>query len=133
MRQKILGVFTGKRKTAVARLVIRPGKGRVIINNKPLELFGDEIARSKILTPLHLAEDFWKNHDFVVKAHGGGVMAMADAIAIAIARGLASVKETFKQTITQYDRILLAGDPRRTEPKKPNRYSARRFKQKSYR
>jgi len=133
LRQKVLGVFTGKRKTAVARLVIKPGKGRVIINNTPLDLFGNELVRAKILTPLYLAPDYWKNHDFIVKAHGGGPMAMAEAIAIAIARGLASVKETIKQAIIEYDRVLIAGDPRRTEPKKPNRRSARRFKQKSYR
>ena len=133
MRQKVLGVFVGRRKTAVARLVIKPGTGRVIINNTPLELFGNEIIRSKIVIPLHLAPDFWKNHDFIVKVKGGGPMAIADAVASAIARGLASVKEAFKQAIIEYDRTLLAGDPRQTEPKKPNRRSARRFKQKSYR
>ena len=133
MRQKVLGVFTGRRKTAVARLVIKPGTGRIIINNTPLEFFGSEIMRSKIVVPLHFAPDFWKSHDFVVKVRGGGPMAIADAVASAIARGLASVKETFKQAILEYDRTLLAGDPRQTEPKKPNRRSARRFKQKSYR
>lgn len=133
MRQKVLGVFVGRRKTAVARLVIRPGTGRVLINNTPLELFGNEIIRSKISVPLHLAPDFWKTHDFIVKVRGGGPMAIADAVASAIARGLASVKETFRQTILDYDRTLLSGDPRQAEPKKPNRRSARRFKQKSYR
>ncbi|MDJ0269446.1 MAG: 30S ribosomal protein S9 [Aigarchaeota archaeon] len=133
MRQKVLGVFTGRRKTAVARLVVRPGKGNVIINNTPLEQFGDEITRAKIVTPLHFAPDFWKSHDFVVKVRGGGRVALAEAVASAIARALSSLRQSIKQEIIQYDRVLVAGDPRQTEPKKPNRRSARRFKQKSYR
>lgn len=130
---KILGPFVGKRKTAVARLIVRPGKGNIIINNQPLEHFGNEIARSKILTPLYFDEKFWKSHDFYVKVKGGGVMAIADAVSFALARAIASRSETATQKIKEYNRVLLAGDPRRTEPKKPNRYSARRFKQKSYR
>ena len=133
MKQKTLGVFVGRRKTAVARLVIKPGTGRVLINNTPLELFGNEIMRSKIVVPLHFPPDFWKKHDFLVRVRGGGPMEIADVVVGSIASGLASVKETFRQAILEYDRTLLAGDPRQAEPKKPNRRSARRFKQKSYR
>ena len=130
---KVLGPFVGRRKTAVARLTIRPGKGNILINNIPLERFGNEIVRNKILIPLYFDEKFWKNHDIDVKVRGGGIMAIADAVSFAIARALASRSETAAKKIKEYTRVLLAGDPRRTEPKKPNRYSARRFKQKSYR
>lgn len=130
---KILGPFVGRRKTAVARLIVRPGKGNILINSQPLEHFGNEVARSKILTPLYFDEKFWKSHDFYVKVRGGGMMAIADAVSFAIARAIASRSETAAQKIKEYNRVLLAGDPRQTEPKKPNRYSARRFKQKSYR
>ncbi|MCD6536494.1 MAG: 30S ribosomal protein S9 [Thaumarchaeota archaeon] len=130
---KTLGVFVGKRKTAVARLTIRPGSGRIFINNQPLEYFGNEIARAKIMVPLYFDEKFWKSHDFDVKVEGGGIMAIADAVSFAIARALASKNEKVLSEIKEYNRNLLAGDPRQAEPKKPNRRSARRFKQKSYR
>ncbi|MEM2558325.1 MAG: 30S ribosomal protein S9 [Nitrososphaerota archaeon] len=130
---KIMGPFIGRRKTAIAQLYIRPGKGNIYINDQPLECFGNDIIRSKILTPLYFDEKFWKSHDFYVKVSGGGVMAIADAVSFAISKALASRSETVAQMIKEYNRVLLAGDPRQTEPKKPNRYSARRFKQKSYR
>jgi small subunit ribosomal protein S9 len=130
---KALGVFVGKRKTAVARLIIRPGTGRILINNQPLEHFGNEIARMKILAPLYFDEKFWKTHDFDIKVEGGGIMAIADAAAFALARAIAEHDEKAREEIRSYNRVLLAGDPRQAEPKKPNRRSARRFKQKSYR
>ncbi len=133
---KALGIYElhiGKRKTAVARVTIRPGAGRIFINNQPLEHFGNEIARMKILTPLYFDEKFWKSHDFDVKVGGGGIMAIADAVAFALARAIAEHNEKTIEEIKSYNRILLAGDPRQAEPKKPNRRSARRFKQKSYR
>lgn len=130
---KLMGPFVGRRKTAIARLFIRPGRGNVYINNQPITCFGNEIIRNKILTPLYLDERFWRNHDFYVKVEGGGAVSVADAVSFALAKALASRSETAAQKIKEYNRVLLAGDPRRTEPKKPNRYSARRFKQKSYR
>ncbi|MEN2975269.1 MAG: 30S ribosomal protein S9 [Candidatus Caldarchaeales archaeon] len=130
---KPTGPFVGRRKTAIAKLFIRPGKGNVYINNQPVTFFGDEFVRSKILKPLYFDEKFWKSHDFYVKVKGGGIVAIADAVSFAIAKALASRSETALQNIKEYDRMLLAGDPRQTEPKKPNRYSARRFRQKSYR
>ena len=130
---KVLGPFVGKRKTAVARLVVRPGTGKILINNQPLECFGNELVRAKILTTLYFNEKFWKSHDFDVKVEGGGIMAIADAVSFAIARALASRNEKALSGIKEYNRNLLAGDPRQAEPKKPNRRSARRFKQKSYR
>ena len=130
---KVLGPFVGRRKTAVAKLVVRQGSGNIYINNRPIQHFGNDVARAKILTPLYMDEKFWKSHDFYIKVRGGGVMAIADAASFAIAKALAERSETVKQKIKEYNRVLLAGDPRQTEPKKPNRYSARRFKQKSYR
>ncbi len=130
---KTLGLYVGKRKTAVARVAVRPGSGRILINNQPLEHFGNELVKAKILAPLYLDEKFWKSHDFDVKVNGGGVMAIADAVSFALARAIAKNRPKAGEKIKEYNRILLAGDPRRTEPKKPNRRSARRFRQKSYR
>jgi len=130
---KVLGIYVGKRKTAVARVTVRPGTGRILINNQPLEHFGNEIARVKILAPLYFDEKFWKKHDFDVKVNGGGIMAIADAVSFALAKAIAANNQQAQEKIKEYNRYLLAGDPRQAEPKKPNRRSARRFRQKSYR
>ncbi|MEM3053880.1 MAG: 30S ribosomal protein S9, partial [Candidatus Caldarchaeum sp.] len=66
-------IFVGKRKTSVAKVFLRPGKGNVFVNKTPLELF-NEFFRSKVLTPLTLLPEFWKKHDFHVTVKGGGVM-----------------------------------------------------------
>jgi len=129
-------IATGKRKTAIARAVIRPGKGRVWINGIPLEIYPIEMARLKMMEPLLLAgEKIWKSVDIKVNVKGGGVMAQADAVRTAIARGLVAYtgSELLKKIYKEYSRPMLAGDPRQTEPEKWMRYSARRWRQKSYR
>ena len=129
-------VVTGKRKTAIARAtVVCPGKGRVFINSIPLEIRMPELARWKIMTPkLVVGKEIIDNVDIYVQAKGGGFMGQAEAASIAITRALVNLGgEEIKQKIMTYDRRLLAGDSRQTEPKKFGGYSARRKKQKSYR
>lgn len=92
-----------------------------------------EFVRSKILTPLKLVPDFWTSHDFFISVRGGGVVSSADAAAIAISKAVSSMTPDGRNVIASYDRHLLVDDPRQAEPKKPNRRSARRFRQKSYR
>lgn len=133
MSAKAAVVFVGKRKTAVARLSIRQGNGEVLINGIPLDRLENQFIKDKVMVLLHFDEHYWKTHTFDVKASGGGLMAVADAVSIAIAKALAAHGEKAREAILQYDRSLLINDPRRAEPKKPNRRSARRFKQKSYR
>jgi len=129
-------IATGKRKTAIARAVIKPGKGRVWVNGVPIEIWPIEMARWKMMEPLLLAgKNIWNSVDIRVNVQGGGVMAQADAVRMAIARGLVAYtgSEELKQIFEEFDRHMLAGDPRRTEPEKPMRRSARRRWQKSYR
>lgn len=133
MSKKNLGVFVGKRKTSIARLIVKPGSGIVRINNNSINIFENEIFRQKVLTPLYIAPDLWKKYDFEINAKGGGIISIAEASAIAISKALVAIYPKIKEKIISYDRHLLVGDPRRTEPKKPGRRSARRFKQKSYR
>ncbi len=66
---------------------------------------------------------------------GGGFMGQAQAIRTAIARGLIKItnREDIKALYSEYDRSLIVGDPRQTEPKKPRGRSARAKRQKSYR
>jgi len=133
-KRKIL-VVTGKRKTATAKAVVRSGSGRVTFNNYPLDLMVPETVRVKIMEPLMVAGEKTKDIDIRVQAHGGGVMGQAEAARIAIARALlrwtksAQLRRAFKS----HDRVMLAGDPRRSESKKFGGPGARRRKQKSYR
>jgi len=127
---------SGKRKTAVARATVRTGKGRVRVNNIPVEIYEPLIARDKILEPLRLAGDnIWKQLDIDIKMSGGGFMGQADAARTAVARALLRwTKSSHLQTLfAEYDRTLIAGDHRRREPKKFGGPGARAKDQKSYR
>lgn len=133
--KKSLVLESGKRKTAIARALIRSGKGRVRINKIPLEILTPEVAQRKIQEPLLLLEEQRKDVDIDVNVHGGGFMGQAEAARMAIARGLVSWTQSaaVRDRLQQYDRTMLAGDPRRTEPKKFGGPGARRRRQKSYR
>lgn len=126
---------SGKRKTAIARGKFREGKGRVRINKSPVELYDPELARLKIMEPLTLAGDLLNNVDIDVKVIGGGVMGQAEAARMVIAKGLVQWTSDMelKEKFNQYDRTMLVGDPRRSEPKKYGGPGARARKQKSYR
>jgi len=127
---------SGKRKTAIARAVVRDGRGRVTINNRPAEIVSPELAKMKILEPLLLAgDDKTKKVDISVDVYGGGFMSQAEAARISIARGLVRwYKDAkLKKSLMDYDRTMLVGDARRSEPKKFGGHGARARKQKSYR
>lgn len=126
---------SGKRKTAIARGKFREGKGRIRINKSPVELYDPELARLKIMEPLTLAGDLLNNVDIDVKVIGGGVMGQAEAARMVIAKGLVQWTSDMelKEKFNQYDRTMLVGDPRRSEPKKYGGPGARARKQKSYR
>ncbi len=129
-------ISVGKRKTSIARAVIKPGKGRVWVNGVPIELWPIEMARWKMMEPLLLAgKDVTSKVDIKVTVRGGGVMSQADAVRMAIARGLVAYtgSQELRDIFEEYDRSMIAGDPRQTEPEKPMRRSARRRWQKSYR
>ncbi|RLI34370.1 30S ribosomal protein S9 [Candidatus Bathyarchaeota archaeon] len=135
MTKKLPIVTVGKRKTAIARAVISPGSGRIRINKIPLEIYQPELARMKIMEPLLLAGDLWKQVDIDVKVKGGGVMGQAEAARMSIARGLLRwfKSSRLKKIFLSYDRSMLVGDPRRKEMKKFGGPGARRRRQKSYR
>ena len=102
----------------------------------PLEIFEPKFARDKILEPLLLVEDkVLSQLDINVKVAGGGFMGQAEATRMAIAKGLLKwTKSTRLQTtFKDYDRTMIAGDPRRSEPKKFGGPGARARDQKSYR
>jgi len=128
-------LYSGSRKTARATAAIFAGSGKVRINKVPAELIMPEVAREVILTPLLLAGDIRDKVDIDVKVKGGGFMSRAEAAAIAISRALVdwSKSSELRQRIIEFNKHLLAGDPRRTEPKKFGGPGSRRRRQKSYR
>jgi small subunit ribosomal protein S9 len=134
MMKKVIHT-SGKRKTAIARGKFREGKGRVRINKRPVELYDPELARLKIQEPLTIAAEHLDNVDIDVKVVGGGVMGQAEAARMVIAKGLVEWTSDMelKEKFNQYDRTMLVGDPRRSEPKKYGGPGARARKQKSYR
>jgi small subunit ribosomal protein S9 len=135
VEKKRLILVTGKRKTAIARAVIKTGSGNAFVNGIPLSTFTPEIARMKIMEPLALSGERAKVVDISVKVSGGGFMGQAEAARMAVAKGLVqwSRSSELRKTLTNYDRTMLAGDPRRKEPKKFGGPGARRREQKSYR
>ncbi|RLI92923.1 MAG: 30S ribosomal protein S9 [Candidatus Altiarchaeales archaeon] len=130
---------SGKRKTAIARATIKEGKGRIIINSIPLEIYQPEISRLRIQETLMLASDLvdLNKLDISVNVHGGGVLGQADAIRSSIARGLVEFtdSEDLLNRYLTHDRTIIAGDHRQTETHKPSQSSKgpRHKRQKSYR
>ncbi|MHC1623910.1 MAG: 30S ribosomal protein S9 [Candidatus Methanospirareceae archaeon] len=129
----------GKRKTAVARVTIKEGKGVVRINKKPLEIIEPEVVQAKLAEPLFIASQFpdvdVDSVDVEVTVNGGGFIGQAEAARTAIARGLVewTENEKLKGTYLEYDRSLLVSDTRKKEKKKFGAKGARAKRQKSYR
>ncbi|EZQ03166.1 30S ribosomal protein S9 [Candidatus Acidianus copahuensis] len=136
MEESKVIITTARRKMARAKCYLYQGKGRVMINDIPVEVIPVEVMRLKIMEPLLLAGDsILSQIDAKVYTSGGGIMGQADAARMALARALVSFSgsQELKDMYKQYDRTMLAGDPRQTESEKWMRYSARRWRQKSYR
>lgn len=128
---------TGKRKRAVARAKVKPGKGKISINSTPMSLWGTETLRLWMKEPLSIGEKVAHGVDIIINVRGGGIVAQAEACRLAIARGLVkfSKDKKLREKFLDFDRNLLVYDSRRTEPHKPSRSKkgARRHKQRSKR
>jgi small subunit ribosomal protein S9 len=134
MAKKVVNT-SGKRKTAVARAAAVKGTGKVRVNKVPLEIVQPELARLKMVEPLHIAGKRADRLDISVTVSGGGVYGQADAARTAIARAIIEYTEDpeLKEQYLAYDRTLLVNDTRTKEPKKPLGRGARKKRQKSYR
>ncbi len=135
MTNKVI-VASGKRKSAIARAVVRAGTGKVLVNNILLDSYEPAIARMKLQEPLILAGESASKVDIEIKTKGGGVMGQAEAARLAMAKGIVSFlrDKKLEKAYLEYDRHLLVADVRRKEVRKPNRHGkARAATQKSYR
>jgi small subunit ribosomal protein S9 len=122
---------TGRRKTAVARVRVRPGAGGIAINGRLIdEYFDNERDRADVLAPLVETGNVGKL-DVIVTVHGGGVASQAGAIKLGLARALLKFDETTSQVLR--DQHLLTRDGRMKERKKYGLRGARRGTQFSKR
>jgi small subunit ribosomal protein S9 len=122
---------TGKRKTSVARVILRPGKGEYTINGRPLEnYFPRSTLQYTARQPLETA-GYQGSMDVVAKIHGGGVAAQADALRHGIARALIEVDPQLRTDLKR--RGFLTRDARAKERKKAGLKKARKRPQFSKR
>ncbi len=134
MSKKVV-LTSGKRKTAIARAVCIAGKGRIRINNVPLEIQQPELARLKMLEPVLIAGDLANNVDINIRVKGGGFMCRADAVRTALAKAFSEYSDdpALRATYIAIDRTMITSDSRRSESKKFGGHGARARRQKSYR
>ena len=122
---------TGRRKSAVARVFMKPGKGEIVVNDKPIdEFFSRETGRMVVRQPLELTEMMGK-FDIMVNVTGGGESGQAGAVRHGITRALIDYDASFKAVLKQAG--LVTRDAREVERKKVGLRKARRRKQFSKR
>lgn len=114
---------TGKRKTAVARVWLKPGKGEIVVNKQSVEdYFGAGYSRQKVEQPFATTETA-AQFDVVATLCGGGKSAQAEALRHGISRALLGVNPEYRLTLKRAG--LLTRDPRAKERKKYGQRSAR--------
>jgi len=115
---------TGRRKTSVARVWMKPGDGKITVNNRDMNgYFKLDTARMMIFQPLELTGTLGK-FDISVNVEGGGIKGQAGAIRHGITRALLSVKEEFREILKKAG--LITRDPRKKERKKYGQKGARK-------
>ena len=115
---------TGRRKTAVARIFLRSGKGQITVNGRSFEsYFVNEAARALVRQPL-LAAEMADKFDILILADGGGPNGQAGAARLGIARALLEFNAELRPKLKQLG--LLRRDPRSRERKKYGQKGARK-------
>lgn len=122
---------TGRRKTAVARVFMKTGKGAIIVNGKPVDnFFARETGRMIVRQPLELTNHL-ETFDIQVNVAGGGESGQAGAVRHGITRALIDYDSTLKPVLSKAG--LVTRDAREVERKKVGLHKARRRKQFSKR
>ncbi len=122
---------TGRRKSAVARVRLRPGTGKIVVNGKPLEVFFPTVQHQQdvLQTLAHVGQS--DSVDILCRVNGGGLTGQSGAIRMGIARALCGLSEENFQPLR--DNGYLTRDSRMKERKKPGLHGARRGTQFSKR
>ena len=114
----------GRRKTSTARVTLRPGQGRWVVNGRTLEdYFPRAVLRQSLAQPLAVT-DTQGRFDIRVNVRGGGLRGQADAVRLGISRALLKIDEGYRARLRTQE--LLTRDPREVERKKPGRPKARK-------
>jgi small subunit ribosomal protein S9 len=114
----------GRRKTAVARVLLFPGKGEWSINGRPLaEYFPRKTHQMRIEEPLQLTEMDGR-FDVQIRVRGGGLTGQADAVRMGLSRAIVTVDEEQRPVLRS--KGMLTRDARKVERKKPGRPKARK-------
>jgi small subunit ribosomal protein S9 len=122
---------TGRRKSAVARVYLRPGRGKIVVNGKPVEqFFSRETGRMIVRQPLEVANHV-ATFDILVNVKGGGESGQAGAVRHGITRALINYDGELKPALKKAG--LVTRDAREVERKKVGLHKARRRKQFSKR
>ena len=114
---------TGRRKTSVARVWIRPGNGRIVINRRPFEEYFPRETRRMIITQPLEVTNCAGQFDVLASVNGGGPSGQAGAVRHGLARALVAFDEKFRQPLKKAG--LLTRDPRMRERKKYGQPGAR--------
>jgi small subunit ribosomal protein S9 len=114
----------GRRKTSIARVYVKPGKGQIIVNDRELnDYFQSEILQTTVKQALTLLKAN-EQYDVTVNVDGGGNKGQAEAIRLGIARALVTINNENRPALKKEG--LLTRDSRMVERKKPGRAKARK-------
>jgi small subunit ribosomal protein S9 len=115
---------TGRRKTSVARVIMKPGTGEIIVNNKPYdEYFATVSHQNNVIFPFQITNTL-KKFDLKINTKGGGINGQVGAIRLAIARALIQFDPEMRPDLKKES--LLRRDPRMKERKKAGQPGARK-------
>ena len=122
---------TGRRKAAIARVFLRPGEGKLMVNDKDFQTYFRGIIKARDSLQALLETGTLRRFDAYITVEGGGIAGQADAIKLGLARALLQVNPDFRPALKL--KGLLTRDPREVERKKPGLKKARRAPQFSKR
>ncbi len=122
---------TGRRKESVARVQLKPGKGSIMVNEKPLESYFQRKTLEKMVRQPMVVTGTEGNFDAIVKVAGGGVSGQAGAVSLGIARALLQADADYRPALKKAG--LLTRDPRMKERRKYGLKKARKAPQFSKR
>lgn len=115
---------TGRRKTSVARALVRKGSGKILINTKESkQYFPTIVLHARVTQPL-VKLDCLAKYDIDINVHGGGITGQSEAIRLAIARAMVKIDPETKKTLRADG--LMTRDARKVERKKPGQKKARK-------
>ncbi|MGC8659987.1 MAG: 30S ribosomal protein S9 [Desulfomonilaceae bacterium] len=114
---------TGKRKNAIARVLLKPGSGKIVVNSRPVDnYFGRPTSRMVIMQPFELTQTSGR-FDVDISVYGGGLSGQAGAIKHGISKALLDVDSTFRSMLKSAG--FLTRDSRVKERKKYGKRAAR--------